>query len=63
MIKKGLLFILTNLLVIGAFAQGKSIQDFQTWYDAELKLNLKNCLINVFPVLSSMKILTRRWRR
>lgn len=41
MIKKGLLFILTNLLVIGAFAQSKSTQDFQTWYDAELKLNLK----------------------
>jgi hypothetical protein len=41
MIKKGFLFILTNLFVLGAFAQGKSTQDFQTWYDAELKLNLK----------------------
>lgn len=41
MIKKGLIFICFQLIVISAFSQGKSTQDFQTWYDAELKLNLK----------------------
>lgn len=41
MIKKGLVFICFHLLAISAFAQGESTQDFQTWYDAELKLNLK----------------------
>ncbi|GAB3516150.1 hypothetical protein GCM10027442_33220 [Emticicia fontis] len=40
MIKKGLLIILVCICTTGAFAQ-KSTQDFQTWYDAELKLNLK----------------------
>ncbi len=40
MIKRSLLFIFFQLLAIVAFAQ-KSTQDFQTWYDAELKLNLK----------------------
>jgi hypothetical protein len=41
MIRKIIIHILANLLVITAFAQSKSTQDFQTWYDAELKLNLK----------------------
>lgn len=41
MIKKGLIFICLKLFSIGVLAQGKSTEDFQTWYDAALKLNLK----------------------
>lgn len=41
MTKKWLIFVSLQLLATGLFAQGKSTEDFQTWYDAELKLNLK----------------------
>ncbi|WP_337042810.1 DUF2490 domain-containing protein [Emticicia sp. 17c] len=41
MIKQLLVALFMYLLVVQAIAQNKSTQDFQTWYDTELKLNLK----------------------